>query len=285
MKRYLFVAGCVLAMLAAGCGQQASVVPTATAAAPSEPKAAAPEKTLVAKADDAGWGTVKGQVVFAGTTPAAKEIKVTKDEKHCLSKGPLPDESWVINKKNNGVRWVFVWLAPEPNGAALPIHPDLKAVPKEPAVMDQPCCAFIPHCMGMREGQELIIKNSAPVPHNINCTGNPKKNPGFNVLLPPTEGKYSAKDLKADRYPLNFACNIHPWMNARVAVFDHPYFAVTDENGNFEIKNAPVGKYRLKVWHESVGWKGGAAGRDGDKIEIKKDGTDLGKIDLKDKYE
>jgi RNA polymerase sigma factor (sigma-70 family) len=228
---------------------------------------------------DKNWATVKGQIVFAGAIPAPRQINVNKNQAQCLANGPIPDESWVINKKNRGVRWTFAWLAPEPGAAALPIHPDLKAVPKEPAVIDQPCCSFIPHCVGMREGQELHVLNTSPIPHNVNVQGNPRKNPGFNVLIP-SGGNYVAKELKADKYPLSVACNIHPWMSARVAVFSHPYFAVTDENGTFEIKNAPVGNYRLIVWHESVGWRGGAAGKDGEKITIKPGGIDLGQLKI-----
>jgi hypothetical protein len=62
-------------------------------------------------------------------------------------------------------------------------------------------------------------------------------------------------------------------MKAWVGIFDHPYFAVTDKNGKFEIKDAPAGKYRLFVWHEEVGYLGGVKGRNGQVITIKKDGT------------
>ena len=63
-------------------------------------------------------------------------------------------------------------------------------------------------------------------------------------------------DLVADRLPIKIECNIHPWMNGWVRVFDHPYFAVTDADGNFELKNAPAGNYRLMVWHGQGGWRG-----------------------------
>lgn len=238
--------------------------------------------------DPAGWSTIKGQVVFAaGEIPKAQALVVNKDMVHCLAKGPILSEDWVINPKNRGVRWTFLWLAPEPpvQGKSLPIHPQLKNVKDKEVFLDQPCCAFIPHCLAIREGQDLIVKNSAPVPHNINWAGNPLKNPGGNVIIPAGQ-THTIAGLKADRLPLQMSCNIHPWMKGRLAVFDHPYFAVTDENGNFAIPLAPAGEYRLKVYHESVGWRGGAAGRDGEKITIKPNGvTNLGKIELKANYE
>jgi hypothetical protein len=147
--------------------------------------------------------------------------------------------------------------------------------------MDQPRCAFIPHAVALREGQTLIVKNSSPVTHNVRWEGTPLKNPADNQTI--VAGKTVTIDkLKSDRYPVSISCSIHPWMKGVVRVFDSPYYAVTDEEGKFEIKLAPVGKYRLFVWHEGSGWKGGAAGRSGEPIEIKPgDAQDLGKLAIK----
>lgn len=238
-------------------------------------------------ADDSKWGTIKGQIVWGGgDIPERKPINVDKDVDHCKSKGDLLSEDWVVNKKNKGVRWTFVWLDVNPPAKdqpkdKLPIHPDLQKIQQSDVTMDQPVCMFEPHCLGLREGQNLKVKNSAPIPHSVSWTGTPTKNPGGNVVVP-AGGQFVIKDLKADRFPLQISCTIHPWMKARVGVFDHPYFAVTDADGNFEIKNAPAGNYRLKVYHESIGWRNGAAGRDGEKITIKPGGvTDVGKLDVK----
>jgi plastocyanin len=227
------------------------------------------------------WGTIKGQVVWGGgELPPKKTARVDKDQEHCLSKGPIPDESWVINSDNRGVRWAFVWLAPEPGQPKLSINPELKAIKQHEVVIDQPCCRFEPHALAVREGQELIFKNSAPVAHNVNWTG-VLKNPGSNQILPAGQS-FAIKGLVVDKYPLTVACNIHPWMKAWVRVFDNPYYAVTDADGNFEIKLAPAGKCRLFVWQESVGYRGGAAGRNGMPIDIKPDTTtDLGRLDIK----
>jgi hypothetical protein len=68
-------------------------------------------------------------------------------------------------------------------------------------------------------------------------------------------------------------------MTAWVRVFNHPYFVVTDKDGNFEMKNAPAGEYNLVTWQEEVGWVKG--GKVGVPINIKADGvTDAGKIEL-----
>lgn len=235
-----------------------------------------------------GWGTVKGQIVYAGAQIPQQEVveaaKTHQDKDVCLKDGPVVKEKWVVNPKNKGVRWAFVWLEPDPAmpGAKLAIHPALLQPKKKEVEIDQPCCTFIPHAAGMRQGQVLVAKNSASVPHNVNWHGSPRKNPGNNVIV--AAGKdHKIDNLKADRFPVSVTCNIHPWMQAWVRVFDHPYFAVTDENGNFEIKDAPAGKVRMVVWHEAVGWLGGAAGRNGQPVTVKADGvTDVGKLQLKE---
>jgi len=233
---------------------------------------------------DKNWGTIKGQVVWSGDKlPDAPELKIDKDTEACLAKGKVFSEEWVVNKDSKGIRWVFVWLANEDpkDKKELPIHPARKEIKEKKVEIDQPCCMFIPHALGMREGQTLVAKNSAPVAHNFNYGGHPLVNPGKNVLMAPG-GTVDIGDLRADeRFPVSVGCNIHGWMKAYVRVFNHPYFAITDENGNFEIKDAPAGNWRLKIWHDS-GWRGGAAGRDGEKITVKGGGvTDLGKLDMK----
>lgn len=226
---------------------------------------------------DGEWGTVQGSVVFKGPIPAAKNVAVNKDEGHCLQKGPIPDESWVINPKNQGIRWTVVWLEPEKGASPLKIHPSL-AKPKEDKVfIDQPCCKFEPRVLAMQEGQILVVKNSAPVAHNVNYTS--IRNPSNNVLVP-AGGEHQIPPLKADRLPMSIKCDIHGWMRGYVRIYNHPYFAITDADGKFEIKNAPAGKYRLVSWQETAGW--GQGGREGVEVTIKGGGTIDMKLELKE---
>jgi hypothetical protein len=226
-----------------------------------------------------GWGTVKGRIVLdAAVAPAPKPIAVAAnpDAKKCLVNGPLFSDEWVVNKKNMGVRWVFVWLAPAAPNAKLPIHKDLLKPKVKQVELDQPCCMFTPHALALREGQDLVAKNSSPLTHNVNWTS--IKNPGGNLVVPASKS-IVISDLKADRYPVQLACNIHGWMKAYVRVFDHPYYAVTDEDGKFEIKLAPVGAAQLIIWHDT-GW--GPGGKPGNPINIKANEVlDLGDLKMK----
>jgi hypothetical protein len=235
---------------------------------------------------DEGWGTIKGQVVFKGNKlPPNPEVNLTNDKKHCESKGPILRNELVVNPKNKGVRWVLVWLAPVKEfkdvDAPIPTHSTLKKIP-EMVEIDQPVCVFTPRVIGMREGTRLVYKNSEPIQHNVSINGGPL-GPTVNRLLPPAKGKLEFKEVKARLLPFSYSCTIHPWMKGWIGVFKHPYYTVTDENGNFEIKNAPAGKWRLMVWQEKVGW---VIFKDKDHIgrviSIKDKGTTTEKIDLEE---
>jgi hypothetical protein len=226
-----------------------------------------------ARADEPKWATIKGQVVFPSDKklPERGKVKVTQDKDHCESKGDILDESVVVNPKNKGVKNVVVYLRPDdPNPVAeFPkdkVHPDdVKRKPAE-VVIDQPCCMFVPRIVCARVGDGLVVKNSAPVAHN--CKWESDNNGSYNQTIPKMESWKLPDPLKKEPRPILYTCTIHGWMSGYVRVFDHPYYAVTDENGNFEIKNAPEGKYRIAFWHEN-GIRGGAKGRSGETIEIK----------------
>ena len=220
-----------------------------------------------ARADE--WGTVKGAVTWGGKGEAPKaKINVDKDQAHCLSRGEIPNEEFVVGK-DGGVKNVFVWLIdPADPKKKLPIHPSLKEIKDKEATMDQPCCKFEPHALTLREGQVLVGKNSSPIAHNMNWQGG-ADNPGDNKIIP-ANGQVRI-ELVASPRPVMVACNIHPWMRAWVRVFDHPYHAVTGADGKFELKNAPAGKYNLVIWHEGVGWVNG--GKIGQPVTIPANGT------------
>jgi hypothetical protein len=223
------------------------------------------------------WGTLKGRIVWGDKKPPERGLVMIKeghqDRKFCLKDGEVPeDNTYVVDPKNLGLKDAFVWLTSKDK---LPIHPSL-ASPSEPAVtIDQPCCMFVPHAVALREGQVLVVKNSAKVLHNFKFGG--LVNQGGNQSIAPG-GAWEITDLKAERIPMPCECNFHPWMAARVGVFEHPYFAITDAQGNFEIKLAPAGSYQLMIWRTI--WLGGAKGGKGRTIVIPPGGLDLGAIEF-----
>jgi hypothetical protein len=248
------------------------------------------------------WVTVKGTVIWdSDKKPAPKQtpIKATKDQEVAAKDKEFLTEDWVVSPKTGGIKNVFVWLAPEPSAADLAalkarklrdfpsfkpadINPALAKLVKDTVEIDQPCCRFIPHVLAAREGQKLVIKNSAPIPHNTNYIGGVKNGVGGFPFIMAGDQFTLPNPLVADRAPISLTCSIHFWMKAFVRVFDHPYFAVTGADGNFEIKDAPVldGKLRIFYWQESVGFDGGTVGVLGESIAVKPGTVDLGKKKL-----
>lgn len=248
---------------------------------------------LSAATASADWGAIKGQVAVKGDLPKAVKLMVNKDQPHCLSKGDILSERWVVDEKSKGLRWVVAWVVPEKDGKAdhstpLKVNPAAPnaAVPKSPVVIDQPCCKFEPHVAVLRIGQEFVGKNSSPIVHNMFIQSSKEGSLNDNPLLPAGASKtYAPEKFKPHYIPTSISCSIHMWMSAKLFVFDHPHFAITDKDGNFEIKNLPAGKHRLLIWHEEAGWavkQMGGKGSDGKSVTIEKDKTlDLGKIEVR----
>src|SRR5262249_26029613 len=119
----------------------------------------------------AQWATIKGQIVWSGEVPKQPKITPTANADVCAKdKMPL-EEDYLVNPKNKGVKNVFVWIRPTGLAKDDPfpkdkINPALAKPPAAAAEIDQPCCRFIPHVLAAREGQNMVIKNSAPIAHN-----------------------------------------------------------------------------------------------------------------------
>jgi plastocyanin len=233
-----------------------------------------------ATASAAEWGNLKGRFIFDGKRPEPAKINPTKDVEVC-SKHQLYDESLVVSE-DGGIANIVVYLRtknPE-------VHPDYAAKANEPVVLDNKGCRFEPHMVAVRTGQPLEIKNSDPVGHNTNATT--RANPPFNVII--ASGGTDTKTLKsAENLPVEVACNIHPWMKGWLVVRPDPYFAVSAEDGTFEIKNLPAGKeLEFQVWQEKSGYvqKAKIDGKPADwargrfKMTIKPGDNDLGEIKL-----
>jgi hypothetical protein len=185
-------------------------------------------------------------------------------------KGPILDESIIVSPKNRGIKNVVVWLRPDSTDpkakfATDEIHPnDAKRRPADTTI-DQPCCMFVERVTCARVGDTIVVKNSAPVIHNFFWSSDASGNFNANV---PAKGVWRMPNaLAMETGPVQYRCTIHPWMTGYVRIFDHPYYAVTDEDGRFEIANAPVGKFRIVYWHES-GLRGGRKGRIGEAINV-----------------
>lgn len=224
----------------------------------------------VAPADEK-FVTVKGQITFE-KGPKAEVITVTTDKDACCKDGDLVSSKIQVDAKSKGLANVVVYLRPDSDDrdAAFPaekIHPDLVKAKPTAHVVDQPKCQFEPRIVVARAGDTLSVKNSATIAHNVNFSSDALS---FNVTVPAGKTHEVKEALAADRRPALFKCDIHPWMEGRLFVFDHPYFAKSDKDGNFELKDVPAGKWRIVYRHEG-GFHKGKDGALGFPIDVKGD--------------
>jgi len=191
-----------------------------------------------------GTATITGSVKFTGKKPRSRPIDMAGADEKCAEahggKRLKPDT--VILNDNGTLRNVFVWVKSGVEGWSFPM-------PEGDAMLDQKGCMYSPHVQGMRKGQSLSIKTSDPTAHNVH--GYAKVNRPFNRSQPAGAANVTIK-MKRDEAspPMKVKCDIHPWMNAYVAVVEHPYFSVTGDDGSFKLENLPPGTYTIEAWHE-----------------------------------
>ncbi len=190
-------------------------------------------------AEDAG--KITGMVKYDGKAPTPIPITAIAANPDCAKMHkdkPMLGEEWVVDKEG-GLQWVFVKITNPPDKKYEP--------PKESFELDQEGCQYKPHVFGVVLNQELIIKNSDPTAHNVH--GFPKKNKAFNKSQPKKNMQEKVKLDKVEVFPIK--CDVHGWMQTWCHVVEHPFFAMTDATGKFEIKDVPPGEYELEFWHES----------------------------------
>src|SRR5438874_5888070 len=196
------------------------------------------------KVDTATAGDVKGAVALDGTAPRNEAIKMNADPV-CMreNKSPQFHETYMVGSDSKALANVFVYVK---DGLGNYVYDQPTDMPR----IDQKNCRYHPHVFGMRVGQPLEIVNSDPTLHNIHAL--PKNNQEFNNGQP-IQGMKMTHTFTAKEVMVPFKCDVHGWMNAYVGVLDHPYFAVTDKDGKFELKSLPPGTYTIEAWHEKLG--------------------------------
>lgn len=189
-------------------------------------------------------GTIIGTVVFEGKAPKMRPLPVESDP-HCLrlrDGNPLLTETIILGEGQTMANVIVYVVSNLPKID----HP----VPAEPVVLSQQGCQYAPHVFALQAGQNIQIENPDGINHNVHLL--PEANKGMNRAMANAKAKFIYNAAKAEE-PFTIKCDVHSWMRAYCAVFDHPYFAVTKLDGSFTIKGLPPGTYDLETWHEIKG--------------------------------
>jgi hypothetical protein len=191
----------------------------------------------------AGGGRITGTVSFSGTAPQNPTIDMS-EEPACQQKhsGTPRDPQVLVTDGKLANVFVFV-KSGLPAGRTYP-------APSAAAVLDQDGCLYEPRNFGVMIGQQLEIKNSDPVLHNIKAV--PTKNRGFNISQP-SQGMTTRRTFATEEVGVPLECNVHGWMHATANVLTHPFFATSGRDGAFTIQGLPAGTYEIEARHEKLG--------------------------------
>ena len=188
-------------------------------------------------------GRISGVVRVEGKLPPPRFISMDADPA-CVSlnrRDPRADDIVVRNRR---LADALVYV----EGAAL--DSQSFTPPQTPAVLARRRCRTVPHVLGLQAGQTLRVLNDDPTIHNYSF--HPAKNPRRNKAI---ARRGESFDVRFDEPepPFPIRCNQHPWERGSIAVMPHPFFAVTDRRGAFNIEGLPPGEYTVHLWHEKLG--------------------------------
>jgi len=192
---------------------------------------------LVFATPPAGSGSITGKVTYTGTPPKMKPIDMSK-EPSCAKQHATPvlTEN-VATGAGSALQWVVVYISAGDQGST---------APSQPVRYDQKGCQYLPHVLPMQVAQGLQIYNDDQTSHNIHPLS--KINPEWNKSQPPGSPPIDTKYDKPEFVPVK--CNIHPWMHGYFVVLNTSHYAVSGEDGSFDIKGLPPGKYTVTAWQE-----------------------------------
>lgn len=184
-------------------------------------------------------GTVQGTISLKVPAPTLPEIIADKSVEFCGT--TLIDPVLIIQE--SGVKGVVVSL--EWQGETV-----IKAESPSVITLKSHHCLFQPRIQATQVGTYLQLNSGDETPHNPHGWWNNTKTV-FNISLLNPSLTFKRKLRWSGIYRIE--CDTHTWMKSYILVFKHPFFTVTDEKGKFVLKNIPVGRHTMRVWHEILG--------------------------------
>ncbi|GAB4020111.1 MAG: hypothetical protein Fur0010_22530 [Bdellovibrio sp.] len=184
---------------------------------------------------------IKGVVNFVGQPPQGKLLRLPSA---CAKQhqGEVYSDEVIVN--NGKLQNVLVRIS---KGLEKRIYND---VPNTIIEIDQRGCIYKPRVAAVRINQAVEFINSDPIIHNVKSLT--EKNQKFNIMMP-KQGQRERRSFQNAELLLETKCSFHPWMSSYIAILDHPFYAVTNQKGEFELNGVAPGKYEIEVWHETLG--------------------------------
>jgi plastocyanin len=204
--------------------------------------AAAAAGSSSARPDIGSVASVAGRVKFQGQLPQPTKVSMSADPSCAnLHPGPMFSQDFVTGSDNT-LGNVVVFISEGLGDRTFD-------VPAEAVTFEQKGCMYMPHVVALRANQTMKMVNSDHTTHNVHPT--PANNREWNKAE--LAGATMDETFAREEIAIPVKCNVHPWMKSYIAVFKHPYFAVTGKDGSFQLPNLPPGEYTVEAWHEKLG--------------------------------
>jgi hypothetical protein len=223
----------LVALLVTGCGGGDGGGSSADSAAGGDAAAENP-------VDAATAGNIAGSIVFEGDAPAMDAIDMGA-EQVCADKHSSTPTSEEVSVSDGMLANVFVYVKQGLESLTFPTP--------AAALLDQDGCKYRPHVLGVMVDQDVTIRNSDGLLHNIKAS--PTEQRGFNTSQP--TNMESTRSFGTAEVMIPVRCDVHGWMTAYIGVLPHPYHSVSGSDGSFDLSTLPPGDYVIEAWHERYG--------------------------------
>ena len=208
-------------------------------------------------------GSVTGTVTLSAPLPIQPPVSTGADSALCGAS--VLDESLV--QQGTGLGSVVVWLDDIRSGKPLPTERRIE--------LESERCRLLPRVQAAVVGSAVNVLGHDVFRQHLRWMSGGEQSPRAEILLSRNE-QVIPTGLPAKAPGMVVVRDVnHPWPRAFLAVFDHPYFAVTKPDGSFAIDGVPPGSYTLHAWHErtkvakeKVTVSAGGAGR----VEVRLEG-------------
>lgn len=216
-------------------------------------------------ASPVGWGDLRGHIIVEGKFPEKylfrkgdpiyapqsllKNIQGKPLQQIGIHQEDLRDNSLQVNEKNGGLKHVFAYLQ-KYSGE---IHPSLKDIAKDPVEFHRRSIYECePRALFLRTNQVLEIYNETPETCSLHTY--PLRNSGINKILPVEKESSELSLSHPEQFPFAVVDDLHAIAKSYWLILDHPYAAISDEEGSFELQHLPAGRHSLKIWFEKLGY-------------------------------
>lgn len=208
-----------------------------------------PGKYKVAEVNNGG--TLSGRVTLTGPLPRARSFHLihAPNIQFCArisdGKGHRILHDFTVSE-NSGLKDTVIALQSVKKG---------KPFPTKMQVFNIDRCHSDKYVIGVRNGENILIENKDPIRHEIvtyEINSSDYVDQKSNKAIIKKTSQIRSAFVSEDTDEFLIKCNLHPFLQTRGFMVENPYYAISDAEGNFSLKDVPPGTYEVHAWHPFI---------------------------------